>query len=146
MRRLRAVVAVAAAAAAGAGAGLATGAGSAPALPASASAKASALRTTSVGVGLREFRIALYRSRIRPGRVRLNLENLGEDRHDVQVLGPSGGATASVVRATSPEVRPGARYTLRLTLKRRGLYRLVCTIGDHEARGMVARLRVVRRL
>ena len=82
---------------------------SGPAL--SASAEASALRTTSVGVGLREFRIALYRSRIRPGRVRLNLENLGEDGHDVQVLGPSGGATASLVRATSPEVKPGDATT-----------------------------------
>ena len=143
MRRLCAIAAVAAALGAGA-AGIAAGAATRPAM--SASATSSALRTTSVGVGLREFRIALYRSRIRPGRVRLNLENLGEDGHDVQVLGPSGGSTASLVRATSPEVEPGERHTLKLTLKRRGLYRLVCTIGDHEARGMVARLRVVKRL
>ena len=141
MRRLRAGGAVAAVLA-GAVA-LAAAAGSGPAR--SAAADAAPLRTTSVGVGLREFRIALYRSRVRPGRVRLNLENLGEDGHDVRVLGPSG-ATASLVRATSPEVKPGTRYTLKVTLKRRGLYRLVCTIGDHEARGMVARLRVVRRL
>jgi uncharacterized cupredoxin-like copper-binding protein len=50
------------------------------------------------------------------------------------------------VRGTSPEVTPGARYTLKVTLRRRGLYRLVCTLADHEARGMVARLRVVRKL
>jgi plastocyanin len=101
-------------------------------------------RTTAVGVGLREYRVALYRGRVLPGRVRLNLENLGEDGHDLRVIGPSGAASA--VRGTSPEVRPGARYTLMVTLRRRGLYRLVCTLADHEARGMVARLRVVKKL
>jgi plastocyanin len=34
--------------------------------------------------------------------------------------------------------------TLRLTLRRPGRYRLVCTVADHEARGMRAALRVVR--
>jgi plastocyanin len=119
--------------------------GASPATPATSS-KAAATRTTAVGVGLREFRVALYRSRVLPGRVRLNLENLGEDGHDLRVIGPTGGSAASVVRGTSPEVKPGARYTLKVTLKRRGLYRLVCTLADHEARGMVARLRVVKKL
>jgi plastocyanin len=112
--------------------------------PATSSPSSSTTRTTAVGVGLREYRVALYRSRVLPGRVRLNLENLGEDGHDLRVIGPSGDASA--MRGTSPEVRPGARYTLPVTLRRRGLYRLVCTLADHEARGMVARLRVVRRL
>ena len=116
--------------------------GASPATP--ASSKAAKTRTTAVGVGLHEYRVALYRSRVLPGRVRLNLENLGEDGHDLRVIGPSGAASA--VRGTSPEVKPGARYTLKVTLKRRGLYRLVCTLADHEARGMVARLRVVRKL
>jgi plastocyanin len=100
------------------------------------------LRTTAVGVGVREYRIALYRSHVAPGRVRLNIENLGEDGHDLRVSGP--GATPAI-RGTSPELRAGERHTLTVTLKRPGLYRLVCTIGDHEARGMVARLRVVKR-
>jgi plastocyanin len=125
-------------------AGVALGA-TVSASPATPAAKhAAKMRTTAVGVGLREYRVALYRSRVRPGRVRLNLENLGEDGHDLRVIGPSGAASA--VRGTSPEVEPGARYTLTVTLKRRGLYRLVCTLADHEARGMVARLRVVRKL
>lgn len=116
--------------------------GASPATPAGSKPSA-ATRTTAVGVGLHEYRIALYRSRVLPGRVRLNLENLGEDGHDVRVIGPSGAASA--VRGTSPEVKPGARHTLKVTLRRRGLYRLVCTLADHEARGMVARLRVVRK-
>lgn len=118
--------------------------GASPATPASSSKASAATRTTAVGVGLREYRVALYRSRVLPGRVRLNLENLGEDGHDLRVIGPSGRASA--VRGTSPEVKPGARYTLKVTLKRRGLYRMVCTLADHEARGMVARLRVVKKL
>lgn len=112
-------------------------------LGAGAIAPGAQLRTTAVGVGLREFRVALYRNRVLPGRVRFNIENLGEDGHDLRVIGPGSSAT---IRATSPEVKPDARYTLRVTLRRRGLYRLICTIGDHAARGMVARLRVVRKL
>jgi uncharacterized cupredoxin-like copper-binding protein len=41
-------------------------------------------------------------------------------------------------------VKPGQTATLRLTLRRIGSYQLVCTVADHEARGMRATLRVVR--
>jgi plastocyanin len=101
------------------------------------------LRTTAVGVGLREYRIALYRSRVLPGRVRLNIENLGEDGHDLRVIGPTGTRT---IRASSPELKPGTRRTLTVTLRKRGVYTLVCTLADHEARGMLSRLRVVKTL
>jgi plastocyanin len=111
------------------------------AAPAPAAAKK--LRTTAVGVGLREYRIALYRSRVLPGRVRFNLENLGEDGHDLRVIGPTGTQT---IRAFSPELKPGTRRTLTVTLRKRGVYTLVCTLADHEARGMISRLRVVKKL
>jgi plastocyanin len=111
------------------------------AAPAPAAAKK--LRTTAVGVGLREYRIALYRSRVLPGRVRLNMENLGEDGHDLRVIGPTGTQT---IRAFSPELKPGTRRTLTVTLRKRGVYTLVCTLADHEARGMISRLRVVKKL
>ncbi len=100
-------------------------------------------RTTAVGVGLREYRIALYRSRVLPGRVKFNMENLGEDAHDLRVLGPG---SSGVDRGTSAKLKAGARGVFVVTLRRRGLYRVVCTLGDHEAQGMVSRLRVVRRL
>lgn len=100
-------------------------------------------RTTAVGVGMREYRIALYRSRVLPGRVRFDMENLGEDAHDLQVIGPRG---SSAVRGTSVEIKAGERGGLTVTLRRRGVYRVICTLGDHEARGMVSRLRVVRRM
>ena len=104
---------------------------------------ASKPRTTAVGVGLREYRIALYRSRVLPGRVRFNMENLGEDAHDLRVLGPG---SSGVERGTSAELKAGERGVFVVTLRRRGLYTVVCTLGDHEAQGMVSRLRVVRRL
>ncbi len=113
-----------------------TGAGPAP-------AASKRLRTTAVGVGLREYRIALYRGRVMPGRVRFNVENLGEDGHDLRVIGPTGTRT---IRGSSPEIKPGARRTLTVTLRTRGVYTLVCTLADHESRGMLSRLRVVKRL
>ncbi len=134
---LAALVALPASVAAGA-----VGPAGLPSADRAADARPSALRATAVGVGLREHRIALYRSRVRPGRLRFDMENLGEDPHDLRIVGPG---TSSTVRATSAIVAPGARARLRVTLRRRGLYRVVCTLGDHAERGMVARLRVVRR-
>lgn len=94
--------------------------------------------TTSVGVGAREYRLAVYRATAPTGLVRFNLANYGEDGHDLVVATRDGrelGRTA--------EVRPGRRTTLRLRLAP-GRYRLVCDLADHEARGMVASLRVTR--
>lgn len=112
-------------------------------LGASAVAPAAKPRTTSVGVGLREYSIALTRSRVLPGRVRFKLRNLGDDLHDLQVSGPGG---SSKVRGTSAKLTGGERGTLTVTLRTRGAYRLICTVGDHAAEGMVTRLRVVKAL
>lgn len=96
---------------------------------------------TSVGIGEREFSVAVYRPRVRPGRLKLNVRNLGEDVHDLVVrrAGRRVGALATVVK-------PGGTATLRLTLRRTGRYQLVCTVADHEARGMKATLIVSRRV
>lgn len=95
---------------------------------------------TAVGIGEREFAIAVYRPQIRPGKVKFNVRNLGEDVHDLVVRrgGRRIGGLATVVK-------PGRTATLRLTLRRTGRYTLVCTVADHEARGMRATLRVANR-
>lgn len=100
---------------------------------------ATAAATTAVGVGEREFAIAVYRPKVHRGKVKLNVRNLGEDVHDLVVerAGKRVGALAAIVK-------PGATATLRLNLKKTGTYRLVCTVADHEARGMRATLRVVK--
>jgi hypothetical protein len=106
------------------------------ALLAAAPAAAPAVRTTPVGVGLREFRISLYRASVRPGVVKLNLGNFGEDVHDIAVR------RAGRTYGRSPELRSGTRGVLRVRLRRRGRYRLVCLVADHARRGMRATLRV----
>ena len=94
-----------------------------------------------VGVGMREWSVAVYRTHARPGRVKLNLTNFGEDAHDLQVFGPAGYRSAR-----SPEVAPfGGRETLRVTLQRTGTYRLLCMKPGHAGLGMRATLRVSRR-
>jgi plastocyanin len=102
-------------------------------------AHAAARAATSVGIGEREFAIAVYRPKVRPGKVKLNVRNLGEDVHDLVVrrAGKRIGGLTTIVK-------PGATATLRLTLRRTGRYQLICTVADHEARGMRATLRVVK--
>ena len=95
-------------------------------------------RTTNVGVGLREYRLAPFRDAVRTGYVRFYVSNHGEDGHNLVVM------RRGRVFGRTPEIRSRAEFTLRVRLRRAGTYRLVCTIGDHEARGMKARL-VVRR-
>jgi len=87
-----------------------------------------------------EFRFSLSRSSVPAGPLRLQLENLGEDDHDLRIIGPRG-----TVRAETGRVRPGRLGEIRTRLSR-GRYTLVCTVGDHDAaHGMTATLIVTRR-
>jgi plastocyanin len=96
-------------------------------------------RPTAVGVGEREWRIALYRSRVPTGRVKFNVRNYGEDGHDLAVRTRSGRRLA-----TLPEVKPGETGSLTVRLHRRGRYVVFCSLAGHEQLGMRALLRVVR--
>lgn len=98
------------------------------------------LPPTPIGIAEREFRIAIYRPAVRPGRVSFNISNLGEDAHNLVVRSPKGRRMK-----TSPEIKPGDRYSLRIRLPTPGRYTLVCTTADHEQRGMRSRLRVSTR-
>jgi FtsP/CotA-like multicopper oxidase with cupredoxin domain len=98
---------------------------------------AALLAPTPVGVGEREWRISLYRSRVPTGVVHLNTRNFGEDGHDLAVR-TAGGR----VLKTLPEIKPGATGTLRIRLRKPGRYVVFCSLADHEARGMHAVLRV----
>jgi plastocyanin len=95
---------------------------------------------TPIGIGEREYAIAVYRPRVRPGRLKLNVRNLGEDVHDLVVkrAGKRVGGLTTVIK-------PGATATLRLNLRAPGRYLLVCTVADHERRGMKATLIVSKR-
>ena len=91
----------------------------------------------AVGVGLSEYRVAVYRTRVRRGRLSLNVSNLGEDTHDLVVRTAAG----TVVKRLKP-LTPGTQRRAVVRLSRPGRYLLFCDIADHEARGMRTWLRV----
>lgn len=108
-------------------------------LAGAAVAVVAATAQTAVGVGLSEYHVAPYRAHVRPGIISFNATNRGEDPHDLAVRDASGR-----VLAVTGEIAAGERATLRIRLRRRGLYTLFCTLADHEQRGMLARIRVVK--
>jgi plastocyanin len=93
----------------------------------------------AVGVSEREWHISSYRPKVRPGTIRFNVTNFGEDAHNLQVVGPHG------YRSTvTPDLRSHDRYTLSVTLRAQGVYRLICTKPGHIKAGMRTSIRVRR--
>jgi hypothetical protein len=90
-----------------------------------------------LGVRADEFSFVLSRQSLKAGAAILQLENDGEDAHDLRLRREGG---VRVLRV--PSVKPGGVAELETTLAR-GRYRLWCSIADHRARGMSAEL-VVR--
>jgi hypothetical protein len=84
-----------------------------------------------------EYRIGTSRVRAPAGVLVAQLKNNGQDDHDLAVRSARGRVVAS-----TGVVGHGALGQLRVRL-RPGRYVLVCTLADHEARGMRAAL-VVR--
>ena len=109
------------------------------ALAPSAAASGSAARPTAVGVGEREWRIALYRSHVPVGRVRFNVHNFGEDGHDLAVRNRRGKLLGAM-----PELEPAGSSRLTVRLRRPGRYTVFCSLEGHEARGMRSVLRAER--
>ena len=95
--------------------------------------------SVAVGVAEREWGISSYRTRVKPGRVRFNVTNFGQDAHNLQVVGPHGFRSA-----VTPDIKAHEHYTLSLTLRRKGVYRLICTKPGHVQRGMRTAIRVRR--
>ena len=89
-------------------------------------------KASAVGVGEREFDLAAYRVSVPAGTVTFSVTNLGEDPHDLAVRGALPRHTP---RAATSVIAPGGHGTLRLKLAP-GRYELLCTLGDHAARGM----------
>jgi uncharacterized cupredoxin-like copper-binding protein len=84
-----------------------------------------------------EYRIGMSRLSVAAGRVIVELDNEGQDGHDLRVA--PMGSEAPVL--SFDELRSGTRATKTATL-RRGTYRLWCSLPGHEAAGMHAVLRV----
>jgi hypothetical protein len=91
-----------------------------------------------VQVVAQEFSYSLSRTKVRAGRVIVELVNQGQDTHDLD-LRRFGGT--HIFRF--PSVQPGQVVDRELKLAP-GRYLLWCAIADHRERGMHAVLRVVR--
>jgi plastocyanin len=107
------------------------------ALPAGVAGARAQSASTAVGVGEREWRVYPYRTTVKPGTVRFNINNLGEDVHNLQVRGPHGYRSK-----VTPDIRSSGAYTLVAHLRRPGIYTLICTKPGHAAKGMKAKFRV----
>jgi hypothetical protein len=89
-----------------------------------------------LGVGATEFHLVLSRASVKAGRAVLELQNGGEDVHDLHLRRIGGSRTYLF-----PLTRAGARSTRVLRLLP-GRYRLWCSVADHAQLGMRAVLRV----
>lgn len=91
-----------------------------------------------LGVSATEFHLTLSRASVKAGVVEIELQNDGQDPHDLRVRRVGGSHTFNV-----PLVDPGKRRTVAIHVKP-GSYRLWCSVADHRALGMQAVLRVRR--
>ena len=89
-----------------------------------------------LGVSTQEFHLTLSRQAVKAGVLEIELQNDGEDPHDLRVRRVDGSHTFSI-----PLTQPGKRRTVAIRV-RPGRYRLWCSIADHRALGMQALLRV----
>jgi uncharacterized cupredoxin-like copper-binding protein len=88
-------------------------------------------------VTAREWSLVLSRSTLAPGPARVQLQNLGEDAHNLRIERAGGGATALSV----PLAEAGERTEGAGTLSA-GSYKVYCALPGHEAAGMRATLSV----
>ena len=89
-----------------------------------------------LGVTAKEFRFSLSRTALKRGPAVIELDNFGQDVHDLRLRRVGGTRTYGV-----RETKPGGRAELDVKLQP-GVYRLWCSIADHRARGMYASFRV----
>jgi hypothetical protein len=100
--------------------------------------QAAAPASARLGVSAREFHLVLSRASVKAGVVVVQLQNDGEDLHDLRVRRIGGVHTFRF-----PLTNPGDRSGLALHL-RQGRYSLWCSVADHARLGMRAVLRVRR--
>jgi hypothetical protein len=93
-------------------------------------------------VGGDEFRLTLSRASVKPGRVLIQLQNRGEDDHDLRLQRITSKPNPPVARW--PVTPPGELSDLTLRVSP-GRYRLWCSLPGHRELGMKAALRVSRR-
>ncbi len=139
-RRLTAGLATVAAAAAAFALGFAGASSAAGALSGEQAAAGRAKVPNRMLVRASEFDLTLSRGQIGPGPALIQYQNDGEDPHDLQIRRQKGGVTKTV-----DELEPGALGSVELRLKKGARYVLWCSLQNHRALGMEAKLKVKRK-
>jgi plastocyanin len=112
---------------------------------------ASLLATTGLAVGhhaapaptrlqvvAQEYSYTLSRLKVHAGPALIELDNMGQDPHDLRVQRAGSRHIAGL-----GVIKPGSRATLSLKLPP-GRYSFWCSVADHRARGMRATVTVTR--
>lgn len=84
-----------------------------------------------------EYGYTLSRPNVVPGEVIVELNNQGEDAHNLNLQLEGSEAPALEIGETGPTERRTARFTVDA-----GTYKLWCSLPTHEEEGMVTTLRV----
>jgi hypothetical protein len=91
-----------------------------------------------LGVQASEYHLVLSRASVKAGPALIELQNFGQDPHDLRLRRVGGKRTYAIVLTD-----PGKRQTISLRLLP-GRYRLWCSVLNHAQLGMQAVLRVRR--
>lgn len=78
-----------------------------------------------------EFRFKLSKLAVRTGVVTFVVTNKGHLPHDFKIAGK-----------TTKLLKPGKSQTMKVTFKKKGSYRFLCTVSGHAAAGMKGTFRV----
>lgn len=81
-----------------------------------------------------EYSITPSNLSVRPGRIKLVMRNQGRLTHNVRVQRIPDDEERGKVLGGTPTAQPGQRVERKLRLER-GVYRLTCTIGNHDDLG-----------
>lgn len=84
-----------------------------------------------------EFYFVLSRPSVKPGAVTIELNNQGEDPHNLNLLLESGAGEPLEIPETDSEERNVASFDLPA-----GKYKLWCSLPEHEEKGMTTTLLV----
>jgi hypothetical protein len=90
-------------------------------------------------VGAKEFRFTLSRTTIKSGPAIIQLQNFGEDDHNLRLKRIGGKRTYAI-----KTIDPGAKVGELEAKLAAGKYKLWCSLADHAARGMRATLVVTK--
>jgi plastocyanin len=107
--------------------------------PGTATPGVSTTPTSRIGVTAKEYSLTLSRTTVAAGASIVQLQNFGQDPHNLRVERVDGTGTPADLPETAPDPRKSQSRTVSLSA---GTYKLYCTLPRHDGWGMHATLTV----